>query len=262
MKNLRSRKVIKRHYDTKQAAWLLDIGQTKIKGLSDIEQARLVYDDIFYRRIGGYVPAWFRAKLRKEYKQFPFEWGDLRKWPRKDSAEYTNFVKKHFQLASEFLQGLTEFVSKLRKYKDGTAEAPPLPGNYVLREFQGSWTMQPGTDETAKPVGPLELMNILNGNPFDSLKVCQNCEKLFFSTNNKRKNCSERCTKASNYSSSRTKVDYDFSRRLISSKRYYKKLKWSHKDIAQKWADDGVPLEWIRRYFPYAKPVVDFDGTS
>jgi hypothetical protein len=245
-------------FKNKQANWLLDIGQINSKGLSDFDKAKIVFDDIFYNKIDGSIPMTFRMLLQREYKKdkFPFAFENIQTWPSHNSAEYKNFVQKHCRLASDFLEGLSEFIAALRLYtvfnlldKEGRVAEPSVSGDFTVTVIQDKWAVLPRTDNI-KLLGPLALLAVLNGKAHDILKFCPNCNTLFYGTNRARKYCSNKCSKAVNYSLSQADPDKKIKDRLKSQKSYYKKHKWTDIQIVEKWLQDGVEAGWIKRYFP------------
>jgi len=241
-----------------QANWLLDIGQKNIKGLSEFDKAKIVYDDLFYRRISGSIPMTFQMLLQREYEngKFPFAIENIQTWPLQNSAEYKTFVQKHCRLASEFLEGLNKFIADLRLYavfnllhKGGHVAEPSVSGDFTVTVLQDKWTVLPETDDI-KILGPLALLAVLNGKAHDILKFCPNCNRVFYGTNRVRKYCSNTCSKAVNYSLSQADPDKKIKDRLKSQKSYYKKQKWTDMQIVEKWLRDGVEVGWIKRYFP------------
>ena len=242
----------------KQADWLLAIGQKNITGFSDFDKAKIIYDDIFYKKIDGSIPLIFRLLLQGEYKndKFPFALENIQTWPSQNSSEYKNFVQNHCRLASEFLEGLNEFIAALRLYavfnfldKEGRVAEPSVSGDFTVTVFQGKWAVLPRANNI-KTLGPLALLSVVNGKTYNILKFCPNCNTLFYGSNRVRKYCSNKCAKAVNYSLSQADPDKNIKDRLKSQKNYYKKHKWTDKQIVEKWLQDGVEAGWIKRYFP------------
>ena len=161
------------------------------------------------------------------------------------------------KLAREFLEGLRDFIEDIKQVVQGNT----MEIRYVSARVVGNtgFTVTNGIISSSGHVlkisalGPDTLVKLLNGRPSIALKICPQCEKLFFNLSKRRMFCSQECNSKSKYKKRIVKADYYESRRLISRKYYLKREKFmTETEIAQIWRSEGIGEKWIKRLLPEA----------
>lgn len=179
--------------------WLLAVGQIELRGLSDEQQTELFYKKIYEG-----------LKRQKSLRSTPMDVAfDFYCESQVDQSimfqKYkpifsTPAVKKLFEKkAVAFLKGLSDAVHKLKstlnikqpKYFVPVAE---MLGPKSLRLGFREGTISVTYDwENYETFGPYLLAETLYGCAAESLRFCQNCKKLFYSTHYKKVYCSIDC---------------------------------------------------------------------
>jgi len=159
--------------------------------------------------------------------------------------------------AHRFLQGLSDFIESIKAIVQAgeqkyipSVEAPSrisldLDKERILR-------LKINNIEIAA-LGIVTLIKLLDGYPWPALKVCPQCEKVFFTLSKRQKFCSAECNSSSKYQKRIHKKDYHESRRLIARKYYLKTKKFMNDaEIAEIWRSEGIREKWIKRLLPEA----------
>jgi hypothetical protein len=167
------------------------------------------------------------------------------------------------ELARIFLKELAVFVKDIKgAVLEGTKQENTMEwGRYVSARVVGNIGFT-ATNGIIRPLGnvlefsalgPDTLIKLLDGYPSTALKICPQCDRLFFNLSKRRMFCSQKCNSKSKYEKRIKKAGYHESRRLIARKYYLKKEKYMNDtEIAERWRSEGIEEKWIKRLLPEA----------
>ena len=271
--------------------WLIKIGQIDLQQLTVKQRVTCFFDDVlrvcdrFNKqkiKIGGkerelplsavpselirkfYYPLY---KIRFYEKAIPDVQEDMKHLGKQPySIEENNQLKED---ANEFLIGLNEFVTLIKKAvnKDdpisqiGSISLPhkghlasDTDGRFYI-EYDGK------SIENLLPMrslGPFLLLDLLKRYPIISMRICPQCDLLFFSVHSTKRYCSIQCTNEASeqvkkriFESTEKIPDFDRYRQLINNKSYLRKRTKgiSEVEIAKIWREENFEnVEyWIDR---------------
>jgi hypothetical protein len=184
----------------------------------------------------------------------------IKEWPPKPSLKPKNhrmIVKR----ANQFLLGLSEFIVKIKdeitqKHMLLGVDIPPTPGNiFLVCDTQGRFRTKIEWEDYLT-AGPVILFRSIVGYPFDSLKTCNVCDHLFFTTDSRKYHCSRKCTSKKTYRDRKGKDGFKEAQLLAAQKYYHlRKKKWKAgttpkekiEFLRSKWISEGVDEKLIKR---------------
>jgi hypothetical protein len=182
--------------------WLLDVGQTDLRGLSREKQVDFLYKKI-YSGLGR------QKKVRStpvdvalDFYLEPMAVGLIKfksYMPEISSPKDRELNEKK---VIEFLMGLSGFVIKLKaaRNKSESNDSLQIPRTSFSAapylDFDGDIIKVIYDWKSYKGFGPFVLSDLLKGSPIKALKFCPHCKRIFFSTHHKKLYCSDSCKKA------------------------------------------------------------------
>lgn len=203
--------------------WLLDVGQTDLRGLSREQQVDFLYKKI-YSGLGR------QKKVRStptdvalDFYLEPMACGLIKfksYMPEISSSKDRALNEKK---VIEFLAGLSDFVIKLKsaRNKSDSNDSLQLPhtsfSSASYLDLGGDITKVIYSWKSYKVFGPFVLAELLKGSRPKDLKFCPHCKRIFFSTHHKKLYCTDSCKK----SEKSIKSDKDKMLDRLKSRRAY-----------------------------------------
>ncbi|MFC1826614.1 hypothetical protein ACFLZQ_01620 [Thermodesulfobacteriota bacterium] len=182
-----------------EISWLLDVGQTDMRGLSGEQQADFLYKKIYEGRRKGDRPT--PQDVMIDFYS-PLVDGSARLKSYLPVFNFSADKKRIEKNVSDFLVGLSGFIIILKAALNAPESADlqqlfsdSFPASFHLDLQAG--TMRMVHEWTSyKEFGPYALSALFSGYPVKALRLCPHCKRMFFTLYPRKKCCSDECTQA------------------------------------------------------------------